>query len=129
MNISTLTTKEVGNRGEETVARCIKDAGFQICERNFTCKVGEIDIIAKKAGVLHLIEVKTVVCDEFPEDGGKKQQHSPADNIHSAKILKISKVGQWYMAKNKWTGPVQITAALVWVRRSDFKARVVLLRV
>jgi Holliday junction resolvase-like predicted endonuclease len=67
MDVSLLTTKEVGDMGEETVARALETRGHKIIDRNKVLKIGEIDIISRKGAVLHIIEVKTVLCDKFPE--------------------------------------------------------------
>jgi putative endonuclease len=37
----------VGNRGEEIAANYLTARGFRILERNFRCKGGEVDIIAR----------------------------------------------------------------------------------
>ena len=53
------TTRETGNIGEEAVAEFLKAHGYEILERNFTVRGGEIDIIAFKEGRLVFVEVKT----------------------------------------------------------------------
>ena len=39
----------LGPWGEEIAARCLERKGFEIVERNYRCRYGEIDIIAKNA--------------------------------------------------------------------------------
>jgi putative endonuclease len=51
-------TQEVGRLGEDAVCAFLLKNGYTILERNFYCKFGEIDIIAQKAEVLALVEVK-----------------------------------------------------------------------
>ncbi len=51
--------KTTGNEGESEAERYLKKNGFKIVERNFSCRSGEIDIMAEKKGELHFIEVKT----------------------------------------------------------------------
>jgi len=48
-----------GNLAEDKACEYIALLGFQIIERNFTLRGGEIDIIAIKDEVLHFIEVKS----------------------------------------------------------------------
>ena len=48
-----------GHIGEEFACKYIFNKGYQILERNFRLKTGEIDIIAKKDDLLVIIEVKT----------------------------------------------------------------------
>ena len=53
--------KSVGNLGEEIAANLLLAGGFRILERNFRCKGGEVDIIARDPAEKSLvfIEVKT----------------------------------------------------------------------
>ncbi|MGN1270986.1 MAG: YraN family protein [Clostridia bacterium] len=50
---------ELGKIGENVVADYITKLGYKVLERNFECKQGEIDIIAKNNDELVFIEVKT----------------------------------------------------------------------
>lgn len=54
-----------GNRGEEIAAEYLKAHGFDIIERNFRIRGGEIDIIAIKDNTLIFIEVKTRTSSQF----------------------------------------------------------------
>jgi putative endonuclease len=51
--------KELGKKGEEIALRFLKKNGYRIIERNYTCKMGEIDIIAREKETFVFIEVKT----------------------------------------------------------------------
>ncbi len=44
-------------------AKYLVSQGFEILEKNFHSKFGEIDIIAKKDDVLHFVEVKSTSKD------------------------------------------------------------------
>jgi putative endonuclease len=61
---------EIGKRGEIMAACWLSERGFQIMFRNWRNQRGEIDIIARKKGVLHFIEVKTRRTNSFghPEE-------------------------------------------------------------
>ena len=52
--------KRVGRQGEEIAAGFLTTRGYRILERNFRCKGGEVDIIARDPGdrSLVFIEVK-----------------------------------------------------------------------
>ncbi len=54
------STRTVGDEGEERAARFYRERGFEIVERNFRTKYGEIDIIARKGDTLVFAEVKTL---------------------------------------------------------------------
>ena len=51
--------KILGNLGEDIACKFILNKGYEIVERNFYCRQGEIDIIAKDNEFLVFIEVKT----------------------------------------------------------------------
>lgn len=50
---------KVGMEGEDCVAQYLQKIGYKIIERNFSCKQGEIDFIAKDKNEYVFIEVKT----------------------------------------------------------------------
>ena len=58
--------KLLGNAGEGLVVNYLKDRKFKIVERNFFCRLGEVDIIAKKEDLLVFVEVKTRKKAYFP---------------------------------------------------------------
>ena len=50
---------DLGRRGEELAARFLEDAGYRVVERNWRCRQGEIDIVARSGDTLVFVEVKT----------------------------------------------------------------------
>ena len=50
---------EIGKIGEEVALRYLKQKGYEIIDRNFYCKQGEIDIITSFEEQLVFVEVKT----------------------------------------------------------------------
>ena len=59
--------KERGNWGEERAALYLRLHGYKIVERNFCCRQGEIDIIARKGDVVAFVEVKQRKNADFGE--------------------------------------------------------------
>lgn len=51
--------KQIGRRGEEIAAAFLCDSGFEIVEKNWRRREGELDIIAKKGSEYRIVEVKT----------------------------------------------------------------------
>ena len=52
---------KIGKFGEDVACVFLKKHGYKIVERNYLKKWGELDIVAKKAGKLCFVEVKTVL--------------------------------------------------------------------
>ncbi len=50
--------KKIGDRYEDLAAAYLSRHGYHILERNFRSRGGELDIVAKKDGVLVICEVK-----------------------------------------------------------------------
>lgn len=50
---------EIGKQGEEYASKYLQEKGYKIIRRNFKCKQGEIDVIAKDKDEYVFIEVKT----------------------------------------------------------------------
>jgi putative endonuclease len=49
----------VGRYGEDVAVRHLADAGLEVLERNWRCREGEIDVVARDGDVLVFCEVKT----------------------------------------------------------------------
>ncbi|TAH72210.1 MAG: YraN family protein [Anaerolineaceae bacterium] len=50
--------RELGTRYEENASKFLSEQGYVILEKNFRCKMGEIDLIGRSDGYLCFIEVK-----------------------------------------------------------------------
>lgn len=82
-----------GKKGEIKAVLFLKKHGYKILETNFKNKIGEIDIIAEKDGVIVFIEVKNRSTYRFGR---------PIEAVDFRKQNKIKKVAEIYlMIKNK----------------------------
>jgi len=54
-----VSNSKVGDIGEEAAADYLHNAGYDILERKYRSRIGEIDIIAKIKNILVFVEVKT----------------------------------------------------------------------
>ena len=54
-----MENKDTGFLGENIASAHLLELGFEILERNWRYKHLEIDIIASKENLLHIVEVKT----------------------------------------------------------------------
>lgn len=94
-------SRKKGSRAEEQALDYLLDRGYQIAQRNFYSRFGEIDIIAIKDDVIHFVEVKSGVSFE------------PLYNITPAKLEKIIKTANYYCMVHKITLAISIDALLV----------------
>ena len=53
------TRAVTGRMGEAAAADCIVKSGYRIIERNWRCRIGEIDLIAEDSGSLVFVEVRS----------------------------------------------------------------------
>ncbi|MCV2488965.1 YraN family protein [Geodermatophilus sp. YIM 151500] len=53
------TRSELGARGEGIAAAYLTDAGLRLLDRNWRCRDGELDIVAREGDALVFCEVKT----------------------------------------------------------------------
>lgn len=83
---------ETGKFGENIAAEYLKSDGFKIEERNFKCRIGEIDIIASKGNVVSFVEVKTRTGEEYGR---------PCEAVSDYKQKKIKKAAAAYMMHKK----------------------------
>lgn len=53
-----INKRNLGNSYEQKASKYLKDNGYHILCENYYCRFGEIDIIARKDGVIIFVEVK-----------------------------------------------------------------------
>lgn len=84
--------KRIGKLGEDLAVIYLKRIGYKILERNFRCRVGEVDIIAKDVEEIVFIEVKTRTNNTYGE---------PSEAVDYIKKEHIIKTANYYLYKNK----------------------------
>jgi putative endonuclease len=50
--------RRLGAAAEERAAQLLRQAGYAIVARNFRCRMGELDLIARRGGLLIIAEVR-----------------------------------------------------------------------
>ena len=96
--------RRTGDRGEALVADYLLGRGYDILRRQYRCRYGEIDLVARQGGVLCFVEVKTRrnLSVALPREAvtGKKQE-------------KLRAAAAVYLSEHPWEGPVRFDVAEV----------------
>ena len=71
-----MNTKILGNYGETLAEDYLQSRGYQILEKNYRNKLGEIDLVAKDHHCLCFIEVKTREGCEVPQEAVSRRKQS-----------------------------------------------------
>ena len=82
--------QELGAKGEETARDMYKIKGYRIVQRNFKCRIGEIDLICIKDKTLVFCEVKCRTRLAFG---------LPAEAVDEKKKMHIRRVAASYLSQ------------------------------
>src|SRR3989344_9379819 len=119
-----LTEKQkVGRLGEDVAVKYLEKQGFEVVERNYLKKWGELDIVAKNNGKIHFVEVKTVARAVPVQDS---DEHEPEENVHSWKRKRLSRAIQTYLLERRIPDETefQVDIISVYLNLKDKKAQV-----
>ena len=122
----TSKSQKIGELGEDIACKFLMKHGFEILERNYTKKWGEIDVIAQKEGKFYIVEVKSVSCVTLPDFKDENPfTKRPEENMHPWKMKRLSRTIQTYLI-NKRIGntPWQFDLILVYIDMTNRTARV-----
>ena len=81
-------SREAGYSAEQLAADFLSQRGFQLIERNFTVKGGEIDLVCDDGGTLVFVEVRARKSSDFG---------APEETITSAKRRRIVLAAKLYL--------------------------------
>ena len=103
---------ELGKDGEEQATDYLKNKGYEIIERNYECRQGEIDIIAKDKEEYVFIEVKT-----------RQNLHygMPAEAVTPVKEKHIWNASKYYIYSHKLENKfIRFDVIEVYKRKNQF---------
>ena len=75
--------RTIGERGEAAAIRFLEKKGYRILDKNYRCKSGEIDIVARDKDSIAFVEVKTRTSIEF---GLPEESLSWRKKVHLTKV-------------------------------------------
>ena len=81
-------TQKVGKFGEDEAVKYLEQKGYKILDRNFSCKRGEIDIIALDKDEIVFIEIKARISLKYG---------LPSEAVTKNKLKHIYKTAEYYL--------------------------------
>lgn len=90
------TKDTIGQYGEDLAARHLAEAGLAILERNWRCKAGEIDILARDGNALVVCEVKTRSGRAFG---------APLEAVTAVKAARLRRLAALWLAERRLSVP------------------------
>ena len=85
-------TKSLGRKSEELAVAFLRKNGYRILERNYSCRSGEIDVVACEGDTICFVEVKS----RRSEDYG-----APETGVTRSKMRRITNVALCYLTQKR----------------------------
>ena len=99
-----MTTAETGLRGEQAAAEYLRREGYSIRAQNWRQGRDELDLVAERGEVLHIVEVKT----------RRRGSLTPPEAAATRrKFRALTRAAACYLRTTGWTGEVQFDLAAV----------------
>ena len=105
-----MNKRELGDEIELLACRYLTEQGARILERNFRCRSGEIEIIAKDGNYLCFIEVKYRTGDRFG---------LPQEAVNYKKQKHICKVSNFYLYSKYKSSDIPVRYDVVAISQTD----------
>ncbi|RPK82183.1 hypothetical protein EES45_09845 [Streptomyces sp. ADI97-07] len=96
----------LGRYGEDVAARLLADAGMSVVQRNWRCRMGEIDIVARDGDAVVVCEVKTRRAGSF--------EH-PMEAVTPAKADRLRRLAEIWLDRHGGPPPGGVRIDLVGV--------------
>jgi putative endonuclease len=109
--------QRLGDEGEQAACRFLKRQRYAILERNYRCRVGEIDIVALDRDVVVFVEVKTRTDEGFG---------TPLDAVDVRKQRQIQRAAQFYLRQKRlWDRDARFDVVAVWRDGREWRCELV----
>ena len=89
-----MNKRKFGTIGEKIAQKYLENNGYEIIEKNYYTKMGEIDIIAKKDNYIIFVEVKTRTSEKY----GK-----PSEAVNKIKKLHMKRSAGIFLKENNFS--------------------------
>ncbi len=78
-----------GKSGEAAATAYLEEKGFVVVERNWRCKAGEIDIVARDGSTVVFVEVRTKTV---------RSHGSGLESVTHRKLQKLTRLSDYYLS-------------------------------
>ena len=103
--------------GEDLALETVKSRGYEEIEKNYTCPLGEIDLIAREGDTLVFLEIKT--------RRGRSTGYAK-EAVDARKRRQLSRVALFYMKENDCIGQkARFDVVAISVRAGDVEVEVI----
>ena len=102
----------LGIKGEDIAVKYLEEKGYNILERNFICRQGEIDVIALDKNYIVFIEIKSRTSTEYG---------LPSEAVTEKKLKHILKSAAYYLhIRNLEKANVRIDAIEIYIKENNY---------
>lgn len=103
--VSMAVHNTIGEIGEQVAVEFLQERGFAIFDRNYSRKWGELDIVARKQGIVHFCEVKSTDCRRrsVTHETGRTRGYGdpqPEQHIDGRKVERLQRAVQTYLSEH-----------------------------
>ena len=100
------SAKAAGDRGEALVARYLQKAGYTLLDRQWRCRFGELDLVARsRGGIVCFVEVKL---------RGPKSMGLPREAVDARKQARLRRTAGAYLSRYELDAPARFDVAEVY---------------
>jgi putative endonuclease len=111
---SPLTDSQIGSEGESAAARYLENQGFSLLERNWSCSIGEVDLICRNGEGITFVEVKT---------SRKSSAWPPETRVNHDKQRRLRSLASYYIKQHHLDAPCRFDVVAVWWEEGQMKLR------
>lgn len=105
-----MNQRRIGTKYEARAAEYLEGKGCRILEKNFRCRIGEIDLIAQDKGCLVFVEVK------YRADASCG---SPQEAVDARKQARILRAAQYYLLRHGYGTETECRFDVVAIQGSE----------
>lgn len=87
---------EQGSTAEETARRHLEKQGLKLIERNYVCRVGELDLVMRDGVYLVFVEVRSRQDNRYG---------TPAETVTRAKQKRLIRAAAYYLQRHRINAP------------------------